>query len=61
MIDTRVHKVIAPGLLRPYISLMFLECTSDGEQYAFTKRACQAAAARSSVDVARVNARLCAP
>jgi hypothetical protein len=29
MIDSGLHKAIAPGLLRPYISVMLLECTSN--------------------------------
>jgi hypothetical protein len=37
MSGAEIQKAIAPGLLRPYISLMFLECTSDREQHAFAK------------------------
>jgi hypothetical protein len=37
MIDSEVKPAIAPGLLRPYISLMFLETTSNREQHAFTE------------------------
>jgi hypothetical protein len=32
-----LRKAIAPGLLRPYISLMFLECTSSRPQHAFSR------------------------
>lgn len=37
MSGVEIQKTIVPGLLRPYISLMFLECTSDREQHAFAK------------------------
>ena len=37
MSESEIQRAIAPGLLRPYISLMFLECTSDHEQHAFAK------------------------
>jgi len=37
MSGTPIQAAIAPGILRPYISLMFLECTSDSEQHAFVK------------------------
>ena len=37
MSDADVHRVIGPGLLRPYISLMFLESTSGREQHDFTR------------------------
>jgi hypothetical protein len=37
MNDTNMEAAIAPGILRPYISLMFLECTGEREQLAFAK------------------------
>jgi hypothetical protein len=37
MMGIPIQAAIAPGILRPYISLMFLECTSDSEQHAFVK------------------------
>src|SRR6185312_15343722 len=36
MIDSGIKPAIAPGLLRPYISLMFLEIVSNREQHAFS-------------------------
>jgi hypothetical protein len=37
MSGVEIQKAIVPGLLHPYISLMFLECTGDREQHAFAK------------------------
>jgi hypothetical protein len=37
MSDAPVQAAITPGILRPYISLLFLECTGSNEQHAFGK------------------------
>jgi hypothetical protein len=37
MSDADPHRVIGPGLLRPYVSLVFLESASGREQHDFTK------------------------
>jgi hypothetical protein len=37
VVDAERQSAIAPGLLRPYVSLMFLECTSEHEHRAFVK------------------------
>jgi hypothetical protein len=37
MSDADLHRVIGSGLLHPYISLMFLESTSEREQHNFSK------------------------